>query len=258
MDQLEKMEPLLEGRNISKYFGGLAALDQVNISVYPGEILGLIGPNGSGKTTLVDCLSRVQVISSGQVFFKGLEITQKKPYQVAHLGLARTFQTIRVYRKLTVLDNMLLSRQWHSLGLLDLFRTSPPQVDGYARELLDFLSIGHLEQELAGNLSWGQLRLLELGMALMPDPDLILLDEGTSGVNPSLLEIIKERIRFLKQERGKSFLLVEHNMQFIEDLCSRIYVLDQGKILAEGTPDQIINDEAVIAAYFGAQVGELS
>jgi ABC-type branched-subunit amino acid transport system ATPase component len=252
------MKPLLEGRKISKYFGGLAALDQVDISVDPGEIIGLIGPNGSGKTTLVDILNRVQDISSGQVFYKGMEITQKKPYQVAHLGLARTFQTIRVYRKLTVLDNMLLSRQWHSLGLMDLFRTSPLHVDGHARELLEFLSIGHLEHEPAGNLSWGQLRLLELGMALMPDPDLILLDEGTSGVNPSLLDIIKERIRFLKQERGKSFLLVEHNIQFIEDLCSRVYVLDQGKMLAEGTPNQIINDQAVIAAYFGAQVGELS
>jgi branched-chain amino acid transport system ATP-binding protein len=249
-------QPLLEGRNISKYFGGLAALSQVDFAVYPGEVMGLIGPNGSGKTTLFDCLTRVQDISQGQVFLKGVEITRKKPHEVAHMGLARTFQMIRVYRKLTVLENMLLSRQWCGEGLLKQLRPSQRQMEARARELLDFLTIGHLTQETAGHLSWGQQRLLEIGMALMPDPDLILLDEAISGVNPALTETIKEWIRRLNWEQGKTFLLIEHNIQFIADLCSRVFVLNHGEKLAEGTPETVINNQAVIEAYFGAHVGD--
>jgi len=250
------LQALLEGRNVSKYFGGLAALRQVDFAVYPGEVMGLIGPNGSGKTTLFDCLTRVQDISQGRVFFKGVEITRKKPYQVAHMGLARTFQMIRVYRKLTVLENMVLSRQWRGEGLLKQLRPSQRRTEARARELIDFLTLGHLIQERAGNLSWGQQRLLEIGMALMPDPDLILLDESTSGVNPTLIETIKERIRRLNWEQGKTFLLIEHNIQFIADLCSRLFVLDHGEKLAEGEPETVINNQAVSEAYFGAHVGD--
>lgn len=244
--------PLLEGRGVSKFFGGLAALSNVDFAVYPGEIVGLIGPNGSGKTTLFDCLSRVQSIDEGQVFFKGEEITKKKPFQVAHMGLARTFQVIRVYRQLTVLENMLLSRQWRGEGILAQLRPSHPEVERNARELIEFLTIDHLTHEKAGNLSGGQQRLLEIGMALMPDPDLILLDEATSGVNPTLIETIKDRVRRLHRESGKTFLLIEHNMHFISDLCSRVYVLNYGEKLAEGPPAEIMEDEAVIEAYFGS------
>ena len=244
-------KPLLEGQNVSKYFGGLAALHQVDFALYPGEVAGLIGPNGSGKTTLFDCLSRVQDISDGQVFFKGVDITRKKPYQVAHMGLARTFQVIRVYRKLTVLENMLLSRQWRGESLFNQLRPSHPDTEERARQLIEFLLLDHLISEQAGNLSGGQQRLLEIGMALMPDPDLILLDEATSGINPTLIETIKDRIHQLNKQ-GKTFLLVEHNIQFIADLCSRVFVLNYGEKLAEGTPDEIVNNEAVIEAYFGS------
>jgi ABC-type branched-subunit amino acid transport system ATPase component len=247
-------QPLLEGRNISKFFGGLAALSQVDFAVYQGEVIGLIGPNGSGKTTLFDCLTRVQDISQGRVFFKGIEITHKKPYQVAHMGLARTFQVVRVYRKLTVLENMLLSRQWRGEGLLKQLRPYQRQTETRARDIIDFLTISHLIQETAGNLSVGQQRLLEIGMALMPDPDLLLLDEATSGVNPTLKETIKERIRDLNREQGKTFLLSEHNMNFIADLCSRVFVLHHGEKLAEGTPEAAINNQAVIEAYFGTHI----
>jgi len=243
--------PLLEGRGVSKYFGGLAALNQVDFALYPGEIAGLIGPNGSGKTTLFDCLSRVQDINAGQVFFKGADITRRKPYQVARMGLARTFQVIRVYRKLTVLENMLLSRQWRGENLLSQLRPSRPDNEARARQLISFLLLDHLIDEQAGNLSGGQQRLLEIGMALMPDPDLILLDEATSGINPTLIETIKDRIRTLNREQGKTFLLVEHNIQFISDLCSRVFVLNYGEKLAEGTPAEIMESEAVIEAYFG-------
>ncbi|MCP4424927.1 MAG: ABC transporter ATP-binding protein [Chloroflexi bacterium] len=248
--------PLLEGRGVSKFFGGLAALSNVDFAVYPGEMVGLIGPNGSGKTTLFDCLSRVQDISEGQVFFKGQEVTKKKPYQVAHMGLARTFQVIRVYRKLTVLENMLLSRQWRGQQLWNQLRPSQPETETRAIELLDFLLLSKLADERAGNLSGGQRRLLEIGMALMPDPDLILLDEATSGVNPTLIETIKDRIRELNQKHNKTFLLIEHNIQFIGDLCSRVFVLNYGQKLAEGTPDEIMNNDAVIEAYFGADGGD--
>lgn len=253
---MANLRPILEGQNVSKHFGGLAALSQVEFAVYPGEVMGLIGPNGSGKTTLFDCLSRVQDMSSGRVYLKGIDITRKKPYEVAHMGLARTFQMIRVYRKLTVLENMLLSRQWRGEGLLRQLRPSQEQTEARARELLDFLTIGHLAQEAAGSLSWGQQRLLEIGMALMPDPDVVLLDEATSGVNPTLAETIKEWIRHLNREQGKTFLLIEHNIQFIADLCDRVVVLDHGEKLAEGTPETVINNQAVIEAYFGAHVGD--
>lgn len=245
-------QPLLEGRGVSKFFGGLAALSDVDFAVYPGEVMGLIGPNGSGKTTLFDCLSRVQDISRGDVLFKGVSIGKNKPYQVAHMGLARTFQVIRVYGKLTVLENMLLSRQWGGHGLLSLFRRSQKQTESRARELIDFLLLERVIDEKAGNLSGGQKRLLEIGMALMPDPDLILLDEATSGVNPTLIETIKDRIRVLNKEQQKTFLLIEHNIQFIGDLCSRVFVLNYGQKLAEGTPDEIMNNQDVIEAYFGA------
>ncbi|MEM7345547.1 MAG: ABC transporter ATP-binding protein, partial [Chloroflexota bacterium] len=205
-------QPLLEGRGVSKYFGGLAAVNQVDFAVYPNEIVGLVGPNGSGKTTLFDCLSRVQEVSQGQIFFKGKEITHKKPHQVAHLGLARTFQVIRVYRDMTVLENMLISRQWQGETLWQMLKPSQPHTYQRAKELIDFLQISHITDEKAGNLSGGQRRLLELGMALMPNPDLILLDEATSGINPTLVETIKDRIRALHQAEGKSFLMVEHNI----------------------------------------------
>ncbi len=246
-----KEQALLEGRSVSKYFGGLAAVHEVDFAVYPGEIVGLVGPNGSGKTTLFDCLTRVQNIDHGQILFKDHDITRKKPHQVAHLGLARTFQVIRVYRKMTILENMLISRQWRGETLWKMLKPSQKDTETRALELIDFLKIDHLTHEKAGNLSGGQQRLLELGMALMPNPDLILLDEATSGINPTLIETIKDRIRTLNQEQNKSFLMVEHNIEFISDMCSRVYVLNYGQKLAEGTPDEIKANEEVIEAYFG-------
>ncbi len=245
-------EPLLEGRSVTKRFGGLIAVNDVDFVVYPREIVGLIGPNGSGKTTLFDCLSRVQPIDGGRVFFKGVEITRLKPHRVAHLGMARTFQVIRVYRKLTVLENLLVSRQWRGESLWNQLRPSHPDTEGQARRLIEFLTLEHLTDSPAGTLSGGQRRLLELGMALMPDPDLILLDEAASGVNPTLVETIKDRIRALNTEQGKAFLVVEHDMRFIADMCSRVYVLNYGEKLAEGTPQEVMANEAVIEAYFGA------
>jgi ABC-type branched-subunit amino acid transport system ATPase component len=248
----ENGKPLLAGEGVTKHFGGLTALYKVDFAIYPGEIVGLIGPNGSGKTTLFDCLTRVQNLDEGKVTFKGEDITKKKPYQVAHMGLARTFQVFRVYRRLSSLENMLLSRQWKGETIFRQLRPSHEVTDRRARKLLRFLTLDKLIHEQAGNLSGGQQRLLEIGMALMPDPDLILLDEAASGVNPVLIETITDRIRKLSEEQGKTFLLIEHNMSFIGDLCSRVFVLNFGQKLAEGSPDEVMANEDVIEAYFGS------
>jgi len=158
---------------------------------------------------------------------------------------------IRVYRKLTVLENMNVSRQWRGENLWSQLKPSHADVEGRARELINFLTLDHLTDAPAGTLSGGQRRLLELGMALMPDPELLLLDEAASGVNPTLVETIKDRIRALNRDLGKAFLVVEHDMRFISDLCERVYVLNYGEKLAEGTPAEVMENEAVIEAYFG-------
>ena len=248
---LESPTALLEARQVSKYFGGLAAVNNVDLSVHTGEIVGLIGPNGSGKTTLFNCLSRLQQLDRGKIFFKGRDITNLCPYQVARIGLARTFQRIRIYRQMSVWENLLISRQWRGESIFTIFKRSDRRTQKRAKQLLEFLMLSHLTHEYAGNLSGGQQRLLEIAMALMPDPDLLLLDEATSGINPTLVETIKDHIRTLNQQLGKTFLLIEHNISFISDLCSRVYVLNQGENLAEGTPEEIQANDAVIEAYFG-------
>jgi ABC-type branched-subunit amino acid transport system ATPase component len=242
---------LLEGRGLRKWYGGLAALRQVDISVYPGEMVGIVGPNGSGKTTLFDCLTRMEALSAGQVLFKGRDITRAKPHLVAHMGLSRTFQSIRVYRKLTVLENMLLSRHWGGEHLTAWLRSSDRKTTERARDLLGFLTLSGHWTHPAGSLSWGQQRLLEIGMVLMPDPELMLLDEATSGVNPALVEVIKERILTLNRTEGKTILLIEHNIDVVADLCSRVVVLDYGEKLAEGTVNAVFQNPAVIEAYLG-------
>jgi ABC-type branched-subunit amino acid transport system ATPase component len=247
---------VLEASGVVRRFGGLVAVDNVDIHVDPGEMVGLIGPNGSGKTTLFDCLSRVQDVNEGRIVLNGHDITNHKPHQVAHLGLSRTFQILRVYRDLTVLENMELSVQWGQVGLLGSFRRPGAETTAKADRLIDFLLLSRLRDQRAGTLSGGQRRLLELGMALMSDPTIVLLDEAMSGVNPSLVEEIKDRLITLNREQGVSFLLVEHDIRFVKDLCSRVVVLNFGAKLAEGTPEDIMENDAVIEAYFGDEGAE--
>ncbi len=246
------MSALLEARGVVKRFGGLTAVDQVDIKVGEGEIVGLIGPNGSGKTTLFDCLSRVSDIDAGSISFDGADITGRRPHQVARLGMARTFQLIRVYRELTVSENMELSIQWGRLGISGMFSRTDPDTRRKVASLLEFLLLARLRHEPAGALSGGQRRLLEIGMALMSEPKLVLLDEATSGVNPTLAADIADRLREVNRTDGVAFLLVEHNVPFVADLCERVVVLNQGAKLAEGTPRRIMQNEAVVEAYFGA------
>ena len=252
------MTALLEARGVVKRFGGLTAVDGVDISVGAGEIVGLIGPNGSGKTTLFDCLSRVTELDAGSIRFKGEEITRLRPHRVARLGLARTFQLIRVYRDLTVSENLELSIRWGELGTRGLFRRTDSATHQRVDYWLDFLTLGRLRHERAGALSGGQLRLLEIGMALMSDPELVLLDEATSGVNPTLVAEIGNLLRTANQEAGVAFLLVEHNVRFVAELCQRVVVLERGAKLAEDTPARIMENPEVIEAYFGAGTGPRS
>jgi ABC-type branched-subunit amino acid transport system ATPase component len=243
--------PLLEGRAISKSFGGLAALTGVDVAVQSGELVGIVGPNGSGKTTLFNCLTRMEKLTAGQIFFRGEDITNRKPFQVARMGLARTFQTIRAYPKLTATENMLLSRQWGGQRWWDRLRSSPAGAVERSDELLDFLTLYEQRDEEAGSLSVGQQRLLEIGMALMSNPDLILLDEATAGVNPALVDAIRDRIIRLNADLGKTILMIEHNIELVVELCSRVIVLEHGQVLAEGDPTAVLEDAAVVEAYFG-------
>lgn len=245
------MTRVLEATGVVRRFGGLTAVGGVDIHVDAGEMVGLIGPNGSGKTTLFDCLSRVQTIDEGKIVLNGIDISKMQPHQVAHIGLSRTFQVLRVYRELTVLENMELSVQWGEIGLWSSFRKPSKATTEKADHLIDFLLLSRLRDQQASSLSGGQRRLLELGMALMSDPNIVLLDEAMSGVNPSLVEQIKDRIHILNEEQGVSFLLVEHDIRFVKDLCDRVVVLNYGEKLAEGAPTEIMENEAVIEAYFG-------
>ena len=246
------MTALLDARGVLKRFGGLTAVDGVDIDVGAGEVVGLIGPNGSGKTTLFDCLSRVSSLDSGSIRFDGVDISRHRPHQVARLGLARTFQLIRVYRELTVSENMELSIQWGRVGTARLFGRTDPATRRRVESLLEFLLLARLRDERAGALSGGQRRLLEIGMALMSEPKLVLLDEATSGVNPTLVTEIADRLREVNAN-GVAILLVEHNVRFVAELCHRVVVLDRGAKLAEGTPRQVMENPAVVEAYFGAE-----
>ena len=246
------MTALLEATGVTKRFGGLVAVDEVDISVAAGEIVGLIGPNGSGKTTLFDCLSCVQRADSGEIRFDGADIGRRTPHEIARMGVSRTFQIIRVYGALTVRENIELSASWSHVGLRRLLSRTDAATRRRAADLIEFLMLGTVADERADTLSGGQRRLAEIGMALMSEPRLILLDEATSGVNPTLTNDIKDRLVAANAERGVALLLVEHNVAFIAEMCERVVVLDQGRKLAEGAPSEIMNSPEVIEAYFGA------
>ncbi|MDQ7026105.1 MAG: branched-chain amino acid ABC transporter ATP-binding protein/permease [Anaerolineae bacterium] len=242
---------LLEGRAVTKNFGGLRAVDEVDFKIHDGEIVGLLGPNGSGKTTLFNCISGILPMSGGEVYLDGQQTTGFAPWRINRAGLSRTFQRLRVYGKLTIFENMLLARKWKNVPPWLWLMIAPQTVRGKATELMTFLKVDHIRNNLADNISGGQQRLLEMGMTLMNDPAVVLLDEATSGVNPALVEDIKDDIRRLNRERGVTFFLIEHNMSFAMELCDRIYVLDYGKLIAHGTPQEIQNNPDVIEAYFG-------
>ena len=242
---------LLEIENLTKHFFRLSALSGVSLSVEPGELLGVIGPNGSGKTTLFNCVTGVLRPSGGHVLFRGEDITGRTADAVYQRGIARTFQLIQLFPEMTVLENMLVAAQEKTGTLLSrLLRREETKETTRARELLEFLGIARLQDNLASNLSYGQQKLLDFGMALMSDPQLILLDEPMAGVNPTMINNLMGHILELNR-RGYTFVVIEHNMEVVMSLCRRIVVLSQGERIAEGTPAEIADNPLVLDAYFG-------
>jgi branched-chain amino acid transport system ATP-binding protein len=248
---------LLEVRGLTKRFLGVTAVDGVDLALEPGELVSLIGPNGSGKTTLFNCVTGSLAADAGRITFDGHDITGAPPHRVARLGIARTFQLVSVFPRLTALENLLVFVQQHQeeslLGRLvraPRVRRLETQAVARARALLDLVGLGGRADALAGEFSYGQRKLLAFAAALMPDPQLVLLDEPAAAVNPTMINQMMGHVRALHRQ-GKTILLVEHNMEVVMDVSQRVVVLDHGQKIAEGPPHAIRRDPRVIEAYFG-------
>jgi neutral amino acid transport system ATP-binding protein len=249
---------LLRTEGVSKAFGGVQALSDCSIEIEQGSIAGLIGPNGSGKTTLFNMITGYGRVDSGDVYLNDAKITNLAPDKVFALGIGRTFQLTRVFSRLTVMENMIVAahhkeragQQRRGRVRNPFARAGGPATRQRAMELLEFTGIAKLAGERAETLSYGQRKLLELSYVLIADPDIVLLDEPAGGVNPTLIGTIGDRIRELNR-RGTTFLIVEHNMEFVMALCDRVTVLDYGNAVVSGPPDEIRNDHRVLDAYLG-------
>ncbi len=240
---------LLEICNLTKRFGGLVAVDDCTFSVEEGSITALIGPNGAGKTTVFNLISGILSSDSGQTIFNGERIETLQPHQITRKGLSRTFQISRDLMEMSVIENLVVHSP--TQGLLDLLKGSILQQElDQAMELLDFVGITHLANEKAKNLSYGQKKLMEFAATLMTEPRMILLDEPAGGINPALLENIMEKIIEVNK-RGVTFLIVEHNMDVVMNLCNPVVVMAYGTVLAEGPPEAVQSDPQVLDAYLG-------
>ena len=246
---------MLELGNLSRHFGGVKAVDMLDLTVRQGEILGLIGPNGSGKSTTVNLISGVYKPTNGTLRFKGRDIARLEPHQRTEIGIARTFQNIRLFGHLTVWQNLWAARVVRERGWAG-FRERWLSGAGAAREqaqaLLEFGGLAHKRDMLAGNLAFGEQRRLELIRAAASGAELLLLDEPAAGMNAEEIQDLDHRIRQLR-DQGRTILLIEHHMELVMEVCDRVAVLNFGRKIAEGTPAQIQQDAAVRAAYLGAE-----
>lgn len=250
-------DAVLEAQGLTKRFGGVAAVRDMSLAVAPGEILGLIGPNGAGKTTMFDLLAGSVRPSAGTIRLMGQDITHQPPHRRLAAGMGRTFQIPRPFPALSLIDNMMIARQDQTGERFWANFTAPRRVAAEeraardkARALLDLVALGKLAQDPARVLSGGQRKLLELARVMMADPRVILLDEPAAGVNPSLLEVLIDRIQEINAQ-GVTFLLIEHNIDMVSRLCHRIVVMAQGALLFEGKPDAVAQEPRVIEAYLG-------
>ena len=244
---------ILEVNNVSKSFGCVKANVDISMSVAKGKIVGLIGPNGSGKTTLFNSIVGTYPIDQGSIKFNGKEVSELPVPIIAKLGLLRTFQQTRIYGKLNCVENMLISHKASDESLVKIFSQIPKNLTEKAENLLSFVGLYQKRKLRAGDLSFGQQKLLELAMALMNEPEMLLLDEPTAGINPILINGIIDRLIKVNQDFGITLFVIEHNMRVIMQLAESIFCLAHGKLLANGTPEEIKNDKRVIDAYLGAQ-----
>lgn len=243
---------VIEVRGVTKAFGGVVANDNVSLEVTPGEITGLIGPNGSGKTTLFNSIVGQYPIDSGSILFEGREISRLSVPQIARLGMLRTFQQTRIFSKMDCIQNLLISLSHREHAWLNMFGRYSPELIEKAEHLLEFVGLYSKRMLVAGSLSFGQQKLLEFAMALMNEPKVLLLDEPTAGINPTLINGLIDRLKRANQEFGITLFVIEHNMRVIMNLANHIYCMSHGEMLASGSPDEIRDDQRVIDAYLGA------
>jgi branched-chain amino acid transport system ATP-binding protein len=245
--------PLLEVVGLEKSYGAIRAVDGVSFSVMPGEIFGVIGPNGSGKTTMFNSVLGQIRPSAGTIALEGRDITHLSPLQLSRRGVGRTFQALQVFGQMTVRDNLIVAAQEHRGTLLRrLFAAADNGLGGKADELLAQFRLRDVAHRRAGELSYGQQKLVDIAMAFMSDPVLVLLDEPCAGVHPGLVDDIRRLLQELNQARRRSFVVIEHNMEFVQQLCHRILVMVEGRVLAIGTPAEIRANRQVLDAYLGA------
>lgn len=255
------MAELLKVDNVSMVFGGLRAVSNLSMHIDEGELIGLIGPNGAGKTTAFNMITGVYTPTEGKVYFNGQQSSGKKSYQVTQMGMARTFQNIRLFSELSVIDNVQIAYNMHvTYNLADAIVRDGKYLseeEFITQKALDLLKIFHLEEEaheVAKNLPYGKQRRLEIARALATEPKLLLLDEPAAGMNPQETKELMEMIRWIRKEFNLSILLIEHDMGLVMGVCERIYVLEYGMKIAEGTPDEIKQNARVIEAYLGEEV----
>ncbi|NLV06139.1 ATP-binding cassette domain-containing protein [Haloarcula rubripromontorii] len=244
---------VLRTDGVTKRFGGLTAVDDVDIAIHSGEIVGLIGPNGAGKSTLFNCITGTLTPDEGRVYLQGEDVTDWPEHKIARAGLGRMFQETRIFGDMTVRENLLLAAQEGGADVSSLMRRPDSSLLARTDELLDYVDLGGLAETRAGRMSFGQQKLLEFAMELMSEPEILLMDEPAGGINPSMLGNLIDYIRSANEEQESTIFLIEHNMDFVMDIADRIYVLAHGERIAEGTPQEIQNDQRVLDAYLGRE-----